>query len=80
MFGMQGIGMFGMQGHGEIVLIVLVIILLFGSTKLPALARSLGRSMNEFKRGKDEVAKEIREGAEEVKKEAEDAAEVIKES
>jgi sec-independent protein translocase protein TatA len=72
--------MFGMQGGPEIILIIIVVILLFGSTKLPALARSLGRSMNEFKRGKEEVAREIREGAEEVKKEAEEAAEVIKES
>ena len=72
--------MFGMQGHGEIILVVLVIILLFGSTKLPALARSLGRSMNEFKRGKEEIAKEIREGADEVKQEATETAEVIKES
>ena len=68
------------SGHMEIILVVLVVILLFGSTKLPALARSLGRSMNEFKRGKDEVAREIREGADEVKQEAAEAAEVIKES
>ena len=69
-----------MQGYGEIILVVFVIILLFGSTKLPALARSLGRSMNEFKRGKEEIAKEIREGADEVKQEATETAEVIKES
>ena len=34
----------------EIVLIIFVIILLFGAKKLPELARSLGKSLNEFKK------------------------------
>ncbi len=38
-------------GAPEILLIIFVIILLFGSKKLPELARSLGKSLNEFKRG-----------------------------
>jgi len=41
-------------GAPEILLIVFVIILLFGSKKLPELARSLGKSLNEFKRGQTE--------------------------
>ncbi len=44
----------GMSGVPEILLIVFVIILLFGSKKLPELARSLGKSLNEFKRGQAE--------------------------
>jgi len=44
----------GMQGLPEILLIVFVIILLFGGKKLPELARSLGKSLNEFKRGQTE--------------------------
>ena len=44
----------GMQGLPEIILIVFVIILLFGGKKLPELARSLGKSLNEFKRGQAE--------------------------
>ena len=44
----------GMQGAPEILLIVFVIILLFGAKKLPELARSLGKSLNEFKRGQTE--------------------------
>jgi sec-independent protein translocase protein TatA len=48
----------GMQGAPEILLIVFVIILLFGAKKLPELARSLGKSLNEFKRGQSETTPE----------------------
>lgn len=41
-------------GPGEIAVIVLVVILLFGATKLPQLARSLGASAREFRKGIDE--------------------------
>jgi sec-independent protein translocase protein TatA len=44
----------GMQGHGEIIVIVLIVLLLFGSKKLPELARSIGKSLGEFKRGQKE--------------------------
>lgn len=38
-------------GAPEIGLIALVILLLFGSTQLPRLARSLGQAQKEFKEG-----------------------------
>lgn len=38
-------------GTTEILLIVLIILLLFGSRKLPELARSLGESIKEFRKG-----------------------------
>ena len=53
----------GMQGVPEILLIVFVIILLFGAKKLPELARSLGKSLNEFKRGQTESTPEKKEDA-----------------
>jgi sec-independent protein translocase protein TatA len=37
-------------GGGEWVLILLIVLLLFGGTKLPALAKGLGQSMKEFKK------------------------------
>ena len=42
-------------GLPEILLIVFVLLLLFGARKLPELARSLGRSVKEFKKGKDDA-------------------------
>lgn len=63
----------GMQGLPEILLIAFVIILLFGSTKLPALARSLGQSLNEFKKGQTESLPKKKE-EEEDKKLPDDAA------
>ncbi len=44
-------------GPTEIILILVVLILLFGAKKIPDLARSLGRSLNEFKKGREEGAK-----------------------
>ncbi|HMP89055.1 MAG TPA: twin-arginine translocase TatA/TatE family subunit [Kiritimatiellia bacterium] len=38
----------------EIVLILLALILLFGARRIPELARSLGKSLSEFKKGRKE--------------------------
>lgn len=48
-----------MPGSWEILLVIAVIALLFGASKLPELARSMGRSMGEFKRGQFEVEREL---------------------
>lgn len=55
-------------GWPEILLILGLALLLFGSTKLPKLARSMGRSVGEFKAGlKDQPADAKPEGADEKK-------------
>jgi sec-independent protein translocase protein TatA len=41
-------------GGGEWVLILLVLLLLFGGTKLPQLAKGLGQSIKEFKKAAKE--------------------------
>ncbi len=44
-----------------IILIVVVLLVLGGSKKIPEIARAMGRSMGEFKKGRMEVEKEINE-------------------
>lgn len=38
-------------GMGELIVILIILLLLFGSTKLPKLARSIGESAGELKKG-----------------------------
>ena len=54
-------------GGPEIVVILLFIIIFFGSKKIPELARSLGSAMREVKDASNEIKKEIRENAESIK-------------
>jgi sec-independent protein translocase protein TatA len=61
--------MFGNLGAGEIILIILVILLLFGAKKIPELAQGLGKGMKEFKKAVRDVEDEIKQTDEEVKKE-----------
>ena len=44
-------------GMPEAILILVVIFVLFGGKRIPDLARSLGQSMGEFKKGRDEGTK-----------------------
>ena len=44
-----------------IILIVVAVLLIFGSKKIPEFARGLGKATSEFKRGKLEVERQIRE-------------------
>ncbi len=41
-------------GGQELLVILLIVLLLFGSSKLPELARSLGKARKEFKKGLEE--------------------------
>lgn len=55
---MSVLGFMGAPGLPELVVIALIILLLFGGSKLPNLMRNLGRSTNEFKRGMNESTDE----------------------
>jgi sec-independent protein translocase protein TatA len=67
---MTTIAYFGMPGGSEVILILFIILLLFGAKKLPELSRSLGKSLGEFKKGKEDLEKEIRDIQNDVHEEA----------
>jgi len=56
-------------GSGEIFLIVLCIIMFFGSDKLPEMVRTFGRGMREMKNATSEIQKEIQKSATEIQRE-----------
>ena len=45
--------MFGL-GYQELLIILVIVLILFGANRLPELARSLGSSVKEFKKGVNE--------------------------
>lgn len=45
-------------GFPELIIILVIVLLLFGAKRLPDLAKSLGKSIGEFKKGKEEAERE----------------------
>jgi sec-independent protein translocase protein TatA len=50
------------MGGSEILLILVVALLLFGSNKIPEIARMLGKGLREFHKATDDIKKEINDG------------------
>ncbi|HED38212.1 MAG TPA: twin-arginine translocase TatA/TatE family subunit [Ignavibacteria bacterium] len=55
--------MFSNVGAGEIVLIVLVILVLFGAKKIPDLAQGIGKGIKEFKKAIKNVEEDVKSEA-----------------
>lgn len=53
---------------GEIAIVFVVILLLFGAKSIPELAKGLGNGMREFKKATDDIKKEFRESTEDITK------------
>ena len=49
----------GNLGTGEIIIIAIIILLLFGGRKIPELMRGLGKGVKSFKQGMNDVTDEI---------------------
>lgn len=48
-------------GTGELIIIFVVIVLLFGAKRIPELARSMGKGISMFKQGMNEAADQIKD-------------------
>ena len=58
----------GPLGTPELIIIAILVLILFGAKKLPTFARSLGKSMGEFRKAKDEFERELHSAQEEVER------------
>lgn len=58
---------FGTPGPSEWMLILIIVLVLFGAKRLPELARSLGQSMNEFRKAREEFDRELQQASNDVK-------------
>ncbi len=55
-------------GGPEWIILLVIVLLVFGAKRLPELARSVGKSMNEFKKGMNESKEPSDEVSGEIKK------------
>ena len=55
--------MFGIGG-GELVFIMFIVLMLFGSDKVPEMARTMGKAMAQLKNATNDIKSEIQKGAE----------------
>ena len=62
----------------ELAILLVVVILLFGAKKLPELSRSVGKSISEFKKGKEGAERELEAGRQEAEKSADKEKEAVK--
>lgn len=55
-------GLFRQFGTGELLVILLIAMVLFGAKRLPEIGKSLGRGIREFKTGVKDLGDDVREG------------------
>lgn len=51
--------MFGNLGMGELLIIMVVILLLFGAKRIPEIAGSMGKGIREFKKNINDATREV---------------------
>lgn len=67
---MRSLLLFGSFGAGEVIIIALVVLLLFGGKKIPELMKGIGKGVKSFKDGVKGIEDEINaEDSKEAKKE-----------
>ena len=66
---MKSLLFLGNIGTGEIILIALVVLLLWGGKKIPELMKGLGKGVKSFKDGMNEIEKDLNDDAPKKKEE-----------
>ena len=54
-------------GGTEIFFVILLVVMLFGSKKIPEIAKGLGKMMREVKDASNEIKREIKDSSKEIK-------------
>ena len=54
-------------GGTEIFFVILLVVMLFGSKKIPEIAKGLGKMMREVKDASNEIKREIKDSSNEIK-------------
>lgn len=67
-------------GTSEIIFVLLVVVMFFGSKKIPELARGLGRGMREFKDATNQIQNEIKRSANDITSEVNKQTTELKEN
>jgi len=62
----------------EILIVVLVILLLFGSKEIPRMAKMFGQGMKEFRRATEDIKREIQDSSSDVVKDFNDIKDELK--
>jgi TatA/E family protein of Tat protein translocase len=64
----------------EMVILGLAVLILFGSKRIPEMARGLGKGMREFRKAADDIKRELNQSTPDIKKGLDDIGKNIKES
>jgi TatA/E family protein of Tat protein translocase len=65
-------------GPGELLLILILALVIFGPRRLPEIGRALGKSIREFRQASDELTEQFREELQAASDELEGASEALK--
>ncbi|GAB5538969.1 MAG: hypothetical protein Salg2KO_10720 [Salibacteraceae bacterium] len=59
-------------GGGEIFVVLMVVLLFFGSKRIPEVARNLGRGLRHFRNATNDIQRDITDSVNDVKKQIEE--------
>ncbi len=70
--------MFCFIGGPEILFVLIIVLLLFGSKRIPEFAKMMGKGMNEFRKATDDIKREINAEAKGLSEDVDDMKNTLK--